>query len=728
MSPVTPHPPRPSLRRPAAVAVLAAAALLAPSAAVAAPSPPDGAAVDALAALEPELQDALGELPAPVEEQVADALVPQGRGTAVAVAVEAPDGGLSVERLDVAPAEAADVAAALDGEGPVAAASVVGTMRAVGDVVPAPAATSSAATSSAAAGGTDPLRPQQWGLDALRAERVRAAATGTPVVAVVDSGVDGTHEDLAGVVLPGTDLVSSRGGDGWRDLDGHGTHVAGTVAAVVGNGRGGQGVLDDVRVLPVRVLDADGAGYTDDIAEGVVWATDHGADVVNMSLGGPGQDRVLSAAVAYAVGHGVVVVAAMGNEGLTGSPVSYPAADRDVLAVTALDKDRRRAGYSSLGSHADLAAPGTAVVSTVPGNGYGWSSGTSMASPHVAAAAAALAGAVPGASAAEIADALTGTSADLGPAGRDTAYGSGLVDPVEALALLRASTSVVPAAPRSAAVTSADRRAAVSWRAPSTAGGGGRPTGYEVEVRGKGQPLQRAVLGASVTTWTATGLVNGLGYEVRVRATNAGGAGPWAATVVARPATTPSAPVRPAVRDGDRSGVVSWSPPSSHGGSAVTGYEVLVRGKGQPDQRFATTSRSVTVKGLVNGLGYEVSVRARNARGLGPAATVVARPRTLPSAPRSPSAVSGSSKTSARTVEVRWSAPGSHGGAVITGYQVVLRQNGTTRDVTYTAAKGATSLGIGGLRNGTGYTAVVRAVNAAGVGPASARTGTATAR
>ncbi|WP_299036761.1 S8 family serine peptidase [uncultured Pseudokineococcus sp.] len=712
-------------RRASALAVIAVAAVSVPaaapaSAATAVATVPAAAAVEALEEVLPE--DVVEDLAAPAAAEVLDALVDPGEGAVVSVAVEGDDGSFAVERVAVEASDAAEVAQVLDELPSVEAAAVDSTMRAIGAVAP-PAATAGRATAAA----TDPRRGEQWGLDALGAEALRAAAAPTaPVVAVVDTGVDGTHEDLAGVVLRGTDYVGA--GDGWRDRNGHGTHVAGTVAALVGNGLGGQGVLGRVQVLPVRVLDATGTGYTSDIAEGVAWAADHGADVINLSLGGPESDRVLAAAVAHAVRRGVVVVAAMGNEGLRGSPTSYPAALPEVLGVTALERSLARAPYSSQGSHADLAAPGSGVLSTVPGNRYGGSSGTSMATPHVAAAAAALAAAVPTAAPAEISAALTSTAEDLGAPGRDVATGYGLVDPDEALALLRASTSVLPAAPQRVRVVSTDRRAAVSFSAPSTTSGGGRPTAYELEVRGKGQPVQRPVLPAGTTTWTATGLVNGLGYEVRVRARNAGGAGPWAPTAVARPATTPTAPQRLAVRDGDRSAVVTWAAPASHGGSKITRYEVLVRGKGQEDQRLTTTGGSVTVRGLVNGLGYEVRVTAVNGPGASPAASVVARPRTLPSAPRSVSAAGGSSKSSDRTVTFRWAAPSSHGGAAITGYQVVVRESGTRRDVTLAAPKGATSLTAKGLRNGARYTAVVRAVNAAGVGPDSARTAAAVAR
>ncbi|MEJ5914094.1 S8 family serine peptidase [Pseudokineococcus sp. 1T1Z-3] len=372
--------------------------------------------------------EVLAELRPLAGEAALDADVP-GPTTEVALAV-AEGAGLEISTVEVPRSRADAVVDLLDTLPAVEASSVPSTMRTLrGGAVPARS--------------PDPLRPQQWGLDALAAESFRLRANGTPVVAVVDSGVAAYHQDLRTVVLPGADMTSS-GGDGRRDSNGHGTHVAGIAGAAIANGLGGEG-LARLRVLPVKALGADGTGSTTAIARGVVWAADNGADVVNLSLGGPVRDDVLERAIAYAVSQDVVVVAAMGNEG-SGSPTYYPAAYPDVLAVAAVGKDLRRAPYSSTGAHADLAAPGTAIVSTVVGDGddYGAKSGTSMAAPYVAAAAAVLVSTVPGASARQVADALTSTARDLGAVGRDAETGYGLVDPAAALTALEEATGRAP--------------------------------------------------------------------------------------------------------------------------------------------------------------------------------------------------------------------------------------------------------------------------------------------
>jgi subtilisin family serine protease len=280
-------------------------------------------------------------------------------------------------------------------------------------------------------GAPDPLAPQQWALSTLQAAQV-GDATGQ-VVAVVDTGVDATHPDLAGVVLAGTDFVSP-GGDGRNDPNGHGTHVSGIIAAVGDNGIGVAGLAQGAKILPVRVMGADGSGYDSDAAAGVVWASDHGANVINLSLGGPDRSTVMDSAVQYALSKGVSVVVAAGNDATpTADPVEWPAADPGVLAVGAVDSSGIRPSWSSTGAHLAVAAPGVDILSTVPvttqdPSGYASWSGTSMAAPFVSAAAALLRHTQPGLTAAGVRSRLMATADDLGLPGFDSLYGAGRVD------------------------------------------------------------------------------------------------------------------------------------------------------------------------------------------------------------------------------------------------------------------------------------------------------------
>ena len=253
------------------------------------------------------------------------------------------------------------------------------------------------------------------------------------VVAVLDTGVDRDHPDLAPNLVAGSDIVN--GDTDPSDDDGHGTAVAGVVGAATGNGGGIAGVAWNAKVMPVKVLGADGTGVDADIASGITWATDHGADIINLSLGGPGSSTVLEQAVDYAFDHDVLVVAAAGNEA-TAEP-SFPAAIPGVVAVTATDAQGRFAWFSNHGPWITLAAPGINVVTTTPAPGpamaTGMRTGTSFSSPIVAGVAALLRERHPAWAWDKVAYELVRTAHDAGPAGVDDAYGFGLVDAAAAL-------------------------------------------------------------------------------------------------------------------------------------------------------------------------------------------------------------------------------------------------------------------------------------------------------
>lgn len=283
----------------------------------------------------------------------------------------------------------------------------------------------SASTSVLDLGGTtdDPRSSEQWGLRAVAAPAVWEQSAGaSTVVAVLDTGVDGSHPDLAGRVLPGIDMIGDGAG---ADPNGHGTHVAGIIAAVANNGIGVAGAAPEARILPVRVLDSDGYGDHSAIASGIVAAVDYGADVINLSLGGTDTTEILASAVDYATAAGVVVVAAAGNERQMGNGRSYPAAYDNVIGVGAISVDDRSAMFSNTGDYIDIAAPGFAILSTLPG-GYGYLSGTSQAAPYVAAAAALAisAGVAPG----DVPGKLARTARDVAHPGRDQETGAGVLD------------------------------------------------------------------------------------------------------------------------------------------------------------------------------------------------------------------------------------------------------------------------------------------------------------
>lgn len=301
----------------------------------------------------------------------------------------------------------------------------------------------------AAEARADGIRAQQWALEAMRTEEAWRTTRGQGVtVAVLDTGVDDRHPDLVGNVLAGKDMVGFGAGRGDRAWARHGTAMAGIIAGHghgPGNGDGVLGIAPEARILPVRVILEDGdparakARKTrgNALAEGIRWAADHGADVINLSLGDdsesahpePAEDE----AVQYALSKGAVVVASAGNGGEKGDRISYPAAYPGVIAATAVDRYGTRASFSTRRWYATVSAPGDKVVIADPDRRYyeGW--GTSAAAAFVSGAVALVKSAHPGLTPAQIKRLLMDTARDAPVGGRDDSRGYGFVDPAAAI-------------------------------------------------------------------------------------------------------------------------------------------------------------------------------------------------------------------------------------------------------------------------------------------------------
>ncbi|KUN36939.1 type VII secretion-associated serine protease mycosin [Streptomyces longwoodensis] len=295
----------------------------------------------------------------------------------------------------------------------------------------------------------DGIRGQQWALDALHTQDAWRTTRGKGVtVAVLDTGVEADHPDLAGNVLPGEDLVGFGATEGDRAWARHGTAMAGIIAGHghgPGDGDGVLGIAPEAKILPVRVILEDGdpararARTTrgNALAEGIRWAADQGADVINLSLGDdsasahpePAEDE----AVQYALRKGSVVVASAGNGGEKGDHISYPAAYPGVIAATAVDRFGTRASFSTRRWYATVAAPGVNVVIADPDHKYyeGW--GTSAASAFVSGAVALLRAAHPDLTPAQIKKLLETTARNPPSGGRDDSRGYGFIDPAAAL-------------------------------------------------------------------------------------------------------------------------------------------------------------------------------------------------------------------------------------------------------------------------------------------------------
>lgn len=276
----------------------------------------------------------------------------------------------------------------------------------------------------------------QWNLPIIEANRGWNLSKGSDdvIVGIVDTGVDLKHPDLQGRLLKGYNVVSP--GDDPTDDVGHGTHVAGIISANVNNGEGIAGMMWGGKILPVKALDKSGSGTTYSVAQGIIWATDHGAKVINMSLGNYADAQFLHEAIKYAFERDVVLIAATGNDN-TERP-GYPAAYPEVLSVSATDYNLQRASFSNYGDYIDVMAPGESIASTYPDNQYAALSGTSMASPHVAALAALIRSVNPDLKNTEVMDIIRKNVIDLGDKGHDKYFGYGQID---VYAALRAASS-----------------------------------------------------------------------------------------------------------------------------------------------------------------------------------------------------------------------------------------------------------------------------------------------
>jgi subtilisin family serine protease len=281
----------------------------------------------------------------------------------------------------------------------------------------------------------DPMFQQQWALTTVHAPAAWDAETGRRnhvVTAVLDTGVDASHPELLGHIRAGGDFID--GDANPADEFGHGTAVAGVIAASANNKLGVAGISWGTTVLAERVLGTDGSGSMCTVAAGIVDAVDAGAKVLNLSLGGAGDacPLITSKALEYAHDHGALVVVSAGNDAQHGNPVDYPAGCAGALAVGATDPRDRKAAFSEHGPQVDITAPGVQILTTSwekgDQHGFAFDSGTSLSAPIVSGAAALLFSRLPDWTPDQVRARLLATAQDKGKRGRDDYFGAGIVD------------------------------------------------------------------------------------------------------------------------------------------------------------------------------------------------------------------------------------------------------------------------------------------------------------
>ena len=458
-----------------------------------------------------------------------------------------------------------------------------------------------------------------WGVDRIDADQAWDASTGTGVkVAVIDTGIDKDHPDLASNIKGGVNYVPSGikvNPDKWDDDNGHGTHCAGIIAAV-DNTEGVIGVAKETDLYGVKVLDRRGSGYLSDVIAGIQWAIDNDMDVISMSLGSGSDSQSLEDACDSAWDAGIVVVASAGNEGdgdISTNEYSYPAAYSSVIAVAATDSTDAVPDWSNSGSYVELAAPGESIYSTYKGGVYATMSGTSMACPHVAGTAALVIASDSSLTNAEVRQQLIDTAEDLGATGKDNLYGYGLVDAEEAVGPAEADTTP-PIISDLAVYGITESSATITW---TTDEASDNTVNYGTTTAlGSTASSAEMITSHSITL---TGLSAETTYYFEVQSADTSGntatddnGGVYHTFTTAVPDTTPPVISSVAVTDiTDSSATITWTTDEASDSEVNYGTTTLL---GSPASHAEmVTSHSVTLTGLSEETTYYFEVQSTDA-------------------------------------------------------------------------------------------------------------------
>ena len=537
---------------------------------------------------------------------------------------------------------------------------------------------------------------------------------------VIDTGILATHVDFGGRVISGYDGI----GDGNQDCNGHGTHVAGTIGGTT------YGVAKAVTLVPVRVFGCSGSTTVSAIITGINWVIGNhtGSDpaVANMSLSSSA-DASMDTAVNALIADGVTVAVASGNDNVdacTKSPARVPSA----ITVNASTSTDTAAYFSDFGSCSDIYAPGVGILSAwyTSTTATNTISGTSMASPHVAGAAARVLGVHSSYTPAQVWSTIDAASTNI-------AFAPSGSDPDKLLFVNPGVLATTPDAPRSVSTIAGNTTADVMWLAPMS--NGGTPiTSYTASAymaaSGGGAVQSCTPSPATDLTCTITGLTNGTTYYVDVVATNIVGPSaaytPRVTTSLPPVLTVPTAPQAVTPSAANASSVVAWTAPTSNGGSAIQSYTARAYEASSGGSAFRTcqpnplTALTCTITGLTNGTTYYVDAIAHNAQGDSTASTprVAVTPALVATAPQSLSVTAGNT-----SVAVAWAAPSSNGGSAVTSYTAHAWTAATYGSIASSCQPSpltALTCTITGLTNDTTYYVDVVATNGIGTGPAPA--------
>ena len=373
----------------------------------------------------------------------------------------------------------------------------------------------------------DPYLGSQWHLWHVGAAAAWDATQGSGItIAILDTGVEGTHPDLSSRMVPGWNFYDNTADT--SDVVGHGTAVAGTAAASTDNSAGVASMAGQAKLMPIRISDATGYAYFSTMANGLVWAADHGARIANISFAGAAGSTSVQSAAQYMKDKGGLVIVSAGNNGVEETIAPSTA----LIPVAATDGSDMRASWSSYGSFVALSAPGTGIYTTSRGAGYGSWSGTSFSSPLTAGVVALMMASNPSLSGAQVESLLFGSAVDIGAAGRDPVYGYGRVDAARAVGAARTALTAVDILAPTASVKAPLGNSTVAGLVPIDVSASDDIGVARVELQVNGATVAIDSAAPFSFAWDSTGSANGATSLTAVAFDAAGNAGVSSSVVV----------------------------------------------------------------------------------------------------------------------------------------------------------------------------------------------------